>query len=59
MNLTGNDELKEKNLFQSLSAVRAKVIELQDEKSSLIPVMKLMQRENVLKVETSKLKTKT
>ena len=35
MNLTGNDELKEKNLFQSLSAVRAKVIELQDENQAL------------------------
>ena len=48
-----NDELKEKNrnLFQSLSDVRAKVIELQDEKSSLITAMKLLQREHVLKIE--------
>ena len=39
-----NDELndKNKNLFQSLSDVRAKVIELQDEKSSLITAMKLL-----------------
>ncbi len=45
-----NEELKEKNknLFQSLSEVRAKVIELQDEKSSLITALKLIQRESVL-----------
>ena len=48
-----NDELKEKNrnLFQSLSDVRANVIELQDEKSSLITAMTLLQREHVLKIE--------
>ncbi len=45
-----NEKLKEKNknLFQSLSEVRAKVIELQDEKSSLITALKLIQRESVL-----------
>lgn len=44
-----NEELKEKNknLFQSLSEVRAKVIELQDEKSSLITALKLIQRDQV------------
>ena len=38
-----NEELKEKNknLFQSLSEVRAKVIELQDEKLNLITALKL------------------
>ncbi len=48
MNLTEKmtEELKEKNknLFQSLSEVRAKVIELQDERSSLITALKLIQR---------------
>ena len=52
-----NEELKEKNknLFQSLSEVRAKVIELQDEKSSLITALKLIQRESVLLAEKKKI----
>ena len=52
-----NEELKEKNknLFQSLSEVRAKVIELQDEKSSLITALKLIQRESVLSPERKKI----
>jgi DNA-binding ferritin-like protein len=55
-----NEELKEKNknLFQSLSEVRAKVIELQDEKLSLITALKLIQRESVLLAEKRKLKTR-
>ena len=50
-------ELKEKNknLFQSLSEVRAKVIELQDEKLSLITALKLIQRESVLLAEKKKI----
>ena len=52
-----NEELKEKNknLFQSLSEVRAKVIELQDEKSSLITALKLIERESVLPAERKKI----
>ncbi len=52
-----NEELKEKNknLFLSLSEVRAKVIELQDEKSSLITALKLIQRESVLAAERKKI----
>ena len=52
-----NEELKEKNknLFLSLSEVRAKVIELQDEKSSLITALKLIQRESVLPAERKKI----
>jgi RNase H-fold protein (predicted Holliday junction resolvase) len=52
-----NEELKEKNknLFQSLSEVRAKVIELQDEKLSLITALKLIQRESVLLAEKKKI----
>ena len=44
-----NDELREKNrnLFHSLSNVRGnKVVKIQDEKSSLITALRLMQREN-------------
>ncbi|CAB4003019.1 Hypothetical predicted protein [Paramuricea clavata] len=54
-----NEDLKEKNknLFQALSEVRAKVIELQDEKSSLITALKLIQRELVSLAEKRKLKT--
>ena len=42
-----NDELREKsrNLFHSPSKARGKVIKLQDEKSSLITALRLMQRE--------------
>ncbi|CAB4020596.1 Hypothetical predicted protein [Paramuricea clavata] len=52
-----NEDLKEKNknLFQSLSEVRAKVIELQDEKSSLITALKLIQRESVSLAEKKKI----
>ena len=52
-----NEELKEKNknLFLSLSEVRAKVIELQDEKPSLITALKLIQRESVLAAERKKI----
>ncbi|CAB4005415.1 Hypothetical predicted protein, partial [Paramuricea clavata] len=51
------EDLKEKNknLFQSLSEVRAKVIELQDEKSSLITALKLIQRESVSLAEKKKI----
>ena len=44
-----NDKLREKNrnLFHSLSNVRGnKVVKIQDEKSSLITALRLMQREN-------------
>ena len=52
-----NEELKEKNknLLQSLSEVRAEVIELQDEKLSLITALKLIQQESVLPAERKKI----
>ena len=52
-----NDELKEKKktLFQSLTDLRAKVIKFQDEKSSLMAAMKLIQRENELPAERKKI----
>lgn len=52
-----NDELREKNrnLFHSLSEARGKVIELQDEKSSLITALRLMQREQAISAEKKKI----
>ena len=52
-----NDELREKNrnLFHSLSETRGKVIELQDEKSSLITALRLMQREQATSPEKKKI----
>ncbi|XP_028407847.1 rho-associated protein kinase 2-like [Dendronephthya gigantea] len=53
-----NNELKEKNrnLFQSLSEARAKVLDLQEEKSSLMTSLKLVQREKVLPAERERIK---
>ena len=52
-----NDELREKNrnLFHSLSETRGKVIELQDEKSSLITALRLMQRKQATSPEKKKI----
>ncbi|CAB3981798.1 Hypothetical predicted protein, partial [Paramuricea clavata] len=52
-----NEDIKEKNknLFQSLSEVRAKVIELLDEKSSVITALKLIQQESVSLAEKEKI----
>ena len=52
-----NDELREKNrnLFHSLSETRGKVIQLQDEKSSLITALRLMQREQATSPEKKKI----
>lgn len=52
-----NGELKEqnKNLLQSLTDARAKVLELQEEKSSLLTALKLIQREQVTSAEGRKI----
>lgn len=52
-----NDELREKirNLMQNLSDVRTKVVDLQEEKSSLITALKLTYRDQIASAESQKI----